>query len=230
LLSCLCTFAEFAAKDAVASSAKARVTDLTAPIIPQSPDLVLPVIDGIVDEFWRCRRYGELWDSSNPPGGFFDDCDSGSDIEAVTQRVHRRLVFDLVAETITEIYHCEEEDHTCCPDAYFIPKLAVVRQKPEVPTTLDSLKPYVKTQVLRQLRLHNSVPPPAPKWSSRRKQDTVDWLLVKELGEEEPGWVDYTAAEFDAKTQIVDSLMELMLNDTVQTVQQAMQFRQMTVG
>lgn len=147
----------------------------------------------------------------------------------MTQRVHRQLVFDLVAETITEIYHSEDDDHLHCPDVYFIPKLATIRQKPEPPTTLDSLKPHVETQVLRQLRLRDAVPPSSPKWSSRRRQDVVDCLLVKELGEEEPGWVDYTAAEFDVKTQIVDSLMELMLTDTVQTIQQAIQFRQMTV-
>jgi len=221
---CLCDYVEFVSKDAIAPSANVPAV---ASAIPQSPDLILPVIDTIVDKFWECRRYGELWDSRNPPTGFFDDLERGPSVEALTQRIHRRLVFDLVAEAITEIYRCEEETR---PDACFIPKLATVRQKPEPPTTLDSLKPYVETQVLRQLGLRDVVRPSAPKWSSRRKQDVVDWLLVKELAEEEPGWVDYTAAEFDAKTQIVDSLMELMLNDTVQTVQQVMQFRQMTVS
>ena len=222
-------YVEFLPKDTVASSLKALVTNVTtAPVLPQSPDLVIPIIDSIVGKFWECRRYGELWDSSNPPSGFFDDCDGGPGIEAATRRIHRRLVFDLVAETITEIYRCEDDDHSHCPDAYFIPKLATVRKKPEPPTTLDSLKPVVEAQVLRQLRLRDAVPLSAPKWSSRRKQDVVDWLLVKELREEEPGWVDYTAAEFDVKTQLVDSLMELLLNDTVQTVQQAIQFRQMT--
>jgi len=141
-----------------------------------------------------------------------------SSSQAVSQRVHRRLVFDLAAETITEVYRSEDDDHLRCPNAYFVRKLATVRQKPEPPTTLDSLKPYVETRVLRQLRLHDVVPPSAPRWSSRRRQDAVDWLLVKELGEEEPGWVDYTAAEVDVKTQLVDSLMELMLTDTVETI------------
>lgn len=223
-------YAEFAAKDSIAASPKACTTDITTtPVVPQSPDLIVPIIDNVVDKFWECRRYGELWDSSNPPSGFFDDCDDGSSIEAMTQRIHRQLVFDLVAETITEVYRSEDDDHFHCPDTYFVPKLATIRHKPEPPTTLDSLKPYVETQVLRQLKLRDAVPPSAPRWSSRRKQDMVDWLLVKELGEEEPGWVDYTAAEFDVKTQLVESLLELMLNDTVQAVQQAIQFRQMTV-
>ena len=227
----VCFYVEFVAKDAVSSSGKTRVTDFTTvAVVPQSPHLIVPVIDKIVDNFWGCRRYGELWDSSDPPSGFFDDCDSGRSVEAATQRVHRRLVFDLVAETITEIYRSEDDDRSCCPDTYVNQKLATVRQRPEAPTTLDTLKPYVRAQVLRQLKLTDAVPPSVAKWSSRRKQDVVDWLLVKELGEEEPGWVDYSAAEFDVKTQIVDSLMELMLNDTVQTVQQAIQFRQMTAS
>ena len=227
----MCACAELAAKDTVSSTVKAAMTDFTIPsVVPHSPDVIIPVINHIVDKFWECRRYGESWDSSNPPSDLFDDCDSGSSIDAVTQRIHRHLVFDLVAETITEIYRTEEDDqHSYCPDAFVIPKRATVWPRPEPPTTLDELKPHVETQVLRQLRLRDAVPPSAPKWTSCRKQDTVDLLLVKELGEEEPGWVDYTAAEFDAKNQLVDSLMELLLNDTVQTIQQAIQFRQMTV-
>jgi len=221
--SCLCVYVEFIPKDGIASSMDAHIT---ASVIPSSPDLILPVIDSIVDKFWECRRYGEPWDSNIPPCGFFDDLDDGQSTEAVTLRTHRQLVFDLVAETISEIYRSEEEDH---PEAFFIPQLASIRPKPEPPTTLDSLKPRVETQVLRQLGLRDVVPVVVPKWTSnRRKQDAVDWLLVKELGEEEPGWVDYTAGEFDAKTQLVDSLMELMLNDTVQTIQQVMRFRQLT--
>jgi len=229
----LCAELDLIPKDASTSSAKVEVNGvITAPVVPQSPELILPVINNIVDRFWDCRRYGELWDSTNPPSGFFDDCDSGPGIEAVTQRTHRRLVFDLVAETIAEIYRCENEDdersyfrHAC-----LVPKLAAVCQKPEPPTTLDLLKPQLEVAVLRQLKLRDVVPLSAPRWSSRRKVDAVDLLLVKELGEEEPGWVDYTAAEFDVKTQIVDALMEMLLMDTVQTVQQAVRFRQITAS
>ena len=223
---------ELIPKDTSTSSATAEVNDATtAPVVPQSPDVILPVVSDIVDTFWDCRRYGELWDSSNPPSGFFDDCASGPGIDAVAQRVHRRLIFDLVAETITEIYRSEEDDRSYSRGADLIPpRLAAVRQKPEPPTTLDMLKPCVEAEVLRQLKLRHAGPLSAPRWSSRRKLDMVDLLLVKELGEEEPGWVDYAAAEFDVKTQIVDALMEMLLTDTVQTVQQAIHFRQITAS
>ena len=227
----LCACLELILKDASTSSARVEVSDaVITPIVPQSLELIMPVIDNIVDRFWDCRRYGELWDSTNPPSGFFDDCNSGPSIKAATQHAHRRLIFDLVAETITEIYHCEDDDQSSSPDAYLVPKLAAVRQKPEPPTTLNALKPQVEAAILRQLKLRDVIPLSTPRWSSRRKLDMVDLLLVKELNEEEPGWVDYTAAEFDVKTQIVDALMEMLLIDTVQTVQQAVQFRQMTAG
>ena len=225
----LCAYVELIPRETSTSSAKVEVNDTaTAAIVPPSPDLILPVVDDIVDRFWDCRRYGESWDSSNPPSGFFDDCGSGPGIETETRRVHRRLVFDLAAEIITETYRSEEDDRSYCPDACFVPKPAAVRQKPEPPTTLDSLKPRVEAEVLRRLKLRDVVPLSVPKWSSRRKQDMVDLLLVKELSEEEPGWVDYTAAEWDVRTQLVDALMEMLLNDTVQTVQQAIRFRQIT--
>lgn len=223
----MCAYVELAPTKAVATSAK--VDTVIAPVIPQSPAVILPVIGDIVDKFWECRRYGEPWDSSNPPSGFFDDC-GGPSIEAMTRRVHRRLVFDLVAETINEIYRSENDDDHChCPDAFSVAKPAAVRRNPEPPTTLDSLRPRVESRVLRQLGLPSAAVPSTPRWSNRRKQDAVDWLLVKELGEEELGWVDYTGAAFDVKIGIVDSLMELLLNDTVLTIQQVMQFRQMTV-
>ena len=122
------------------------MSDTTTPsFLPQSPELILPVVADIVDMFWDCRRYGEPWDSCNPPSGFFDDCESGPGIEAVAQRTHRRLVFDLVAEIIAETYRPEEDDHSNCPGVWSAPKLASVRQKPEPPTTLDALKPQVSS-------------------------------------------------------------------------------------
>ena len=176
--------AEFAAKGSIAAPVKAHFTDVTiTPVIPQSPDDIIPIIHNIVDKFWECRRYGESWDSRNPSPWFFDDCDGdGLSIEAVTRRMHRRLVFDLVTETLTEIYRGENDDSIShSHDVGFTSKLATVRPQP--PTMLDSLKPYVESHVLRQLKLRDVVPPPAPRWSSRRRQDAVDWLLVKELGE-----------------------------------------------
>jgi len=220
--------AEFAPEDGLKSSSKVEAEGVgIAPVIPHTSDAILPVVDDIVNRFWECRRYGERWDCGSVPAGFFDDCGGGTSVEAAARRAHRRLMFDLIAETITEIYR--HEDDSVGADCFF-PTPAKVRPKPpEAPTTLDLLKPRVEAQVLRQLKLRDAVPLTAPRWSSRRKQDMVDRLLVKELGHEEPGWVDYSTAEFDVKTQIVDSLMELLLNDTAQTVQQAMRFRQITV-
>ena len=222
---CACVRVELAPKDAAAfpaTKADAFGTAATATsVVPQSPQSLVPLIHDVVDRFWECRRYGEPWDSDTPPDGFFDDCTSGSSVEAAARRTHRHLVFDLVAETIVEAYRSEED----LDAADLTPKLGPRKREPP-PTTLDSLKPYVEDRVLGQLR-GTAGPAAPPRWSSRRRQDVVDALLVRELAEEEPGWVDYSAAEFDVKTGLVDSLVELLLNDTVQTVQQAMRFRQM---
>jgi hypothetical protein len=147
------------------------------------------------------------------------------------------------------MYQCETDEHENA-DAV-VPALQAFMQRPigrrvksEPPRTVDALKPYVHSRVLKQLGLgHHSQlaggtegvgragrqqPLAGVRWTGGRKKqpaDNVDSLLVRELREEEPGWVDYSTEELMVKLQLADALYELLLNDTAQTLRQVTQRR-----
>ena len=52
------------------------------------------------------------------------------------------------------------------------------------------------------------------KWSSRKKRDAVDEVLLAELKEEEPQWVDYQQDEFAVKMQVADSIFDQLMAET----------------
>lgn len=59
-------------------------------------------------------------------------------------------------------------------------------------------------------------------WSSlklgRKKRDFVDTILISELKEEEPDWVNYDQDELTVKLQIADSIFNVLIDDTVNTI------------
>jgi len=190
-------------------------------IVPHTPALILPLVDKIVDEFWECRRYGELWNSSRPPPEYYSDAEiAGACTDAVSQRVHKKLILDLVAETLADVYLSEEDDHRN-EDCHQRQSDARWRLSYDPPTTINVLKPLIQSRVLHKLGLtmtggSQSVTRPVFKWgTARRKHDNVDILLIRELRDEEPEWVDYSAEEFTVKMQLVDSLWELLLGETM---------------
>ena len=73
------------------------------------------------------------------------------------------------------------------------------------PTHPDDVLPVVAQHVLSLLNLSESDKrlgaSRTKKWSSRKKRDAVDEVLLAELKEEEPQWVDYQQDEFAVKMQ-----------------------------
>ncbi|PAA62289.1 hypothetical protein BOX15_Mlig021009g1 [Macrostomum lignano] len=66
-----------------------------------------------------------------------------------------------------------------------------------------------------------SRPQPAPQrigklqaWSAMKRRDRVDQVLVEELRQEEPGWVDYEVDETEAKLKVADEVLAQLLADT----------------
>lgn len=59
-------------------------------------------------------------------------------------------------------------------------------------------------------------------WSSlklgRKKRDFVDTILISELKEEEPEWVNYDQDEVTVKLQIADSIFNLLVDDCVNLI------------
>ena len=56
------------------------------------------------------------------------------------------------------------------------------------------------------------------RWSPQKRRDRVDQILVRELHSEEKEWTDYTYDETLVKDSVTDSLMEVLITDTVEHI------------
>jgi len=216
-------------------------------VVARSRDAVQSLASAAVDVFWQCRRYGESWDDVTPPQSYLTAADDGNDDEtgvcALSRRVHRRLVFDLVAEILRDIY---DDDDTADASPLYDGGWPRLRPPPRrqrrfavvqpVPTTVDGVKPVVERHVLVCLGLaHGDELYPTAAWTAasrkrgvdrRMRDDTVDRMLVEELCLEEPGWVDYDDDMTTRKLQLSNWLEEALIADTVYAVDNAERRRQ----
>ena len=196
------------------------------------------MIAAAVDVFWQCRRYGESWDDVEPPQSYLDggeDADE-TDVCALSRRVHRRLVFDLVAEILHDIYD-DDASSTPPPPASDAARWPPRRRAPPrpprrfaahpPPTTVDRVRPMVERHALACLGLAVDDRPYPPAAARKRgverrlRDDAVDRMLVEELCVEEQGWVDYDDDVTTRKVQLADLLHDALIADTIYAVDSA---------
>ena len=161
-----------------------------------------------------------------------------------SRRIHRRLVFDLVAEIFRDIYDDDDDVAEASPPYNSsLPRRRPPPRRPRhfavaqpVPTTVDNVKPIVERHVFTCLGLAYADEQCSPAaWTSaakkrgvdrRMRDDAVDRMLVEELCLEEPGWVDYDDDVTTRKLQLSNWLQEALLADTVYAVDNALCRRQ----
>lgn len=199
-------------------------------IILHTEEEIFPFADRVVDVFWERRRYGESWDGFTPPPELFSEVASSyiAPIEVSSRRVHRRLIFEIIAEMLRDMYRHEHEPEspTWMTDVAIRPKHRR-RFNKEPPTTVDVLKPVMRRHVAQVLGVHSMQYPSATKTmrqhdkakcGGRKKKDDVDTLLIRELRDEEPDWVDYESDVLSVKMQLVDTIFDELLADSVRTI------------
>ena len=183
--------------------------------VPHKREEVQSLVFSTVDFFWQRRRYGESWENLTPPAEFFTPEDKGHDIESNSRKVYKRLVFDLTGEILREIYKDEEEAE--------VPSWAKKKFKGNrffkektPPTTAERLKEVVENHVLNIMGLNGSSrgDNASNKFRCRKKRDPVDDILVQELREEEPEWVNYDDDELAVKMQVADSIFDSLVIET----------------
>ncbi|XP_064650175.1 centrosome-associated protein 350-like isoform X3 [Lineus longissimus] len=192
-----------------------RLTEEVFYAVPHKDAEVKGIISEVVDVFWERRRYGEPLDDVEPPMEFLTKDDKGQDIETNSRRVYKKLIFDLVAEHIREMYKDEEEVE---PPPWAKSKRLTNKLYRGVspPTTSESLKDLLSDRMMIMLGLkENQKESKVTRWSGRKKKDHVDEILVQELREEEPQWVNYDDDELAVKMQLTDAIFDLLLNETV---------------
>ncbi|XP_053380669.1 centrosome-associated protein 350-like isoform X2 [Mercenaria mercenaria] len=186
--------------------------------VPHEEKEIDSIVSSAVDEFWEQRRYGEPLTDLQPSEAFYTHEEIGSDLISNSRRVFKKLLFDLSGEIIRNIYKEEEYDS---PVAWHKPKRKTNKfyKGAQPPRTVDVLKPAVQEAVIDILGLNGAKKSSEKtKWGIRKKKDLVDTILVQELREEEPEWVNYDDDELAVKMQLTETIFNDLLTDTVQTM------------
>ncbi|KFM79311.1 Centrosome-associated protein 350, partial [Stegodyphus mimosarum] len=131
------------------------------------------------------------------------------------------LVFDLCKEISLNLYSETIEK----PEPWLRPRR--LTPKPLFPEDRNKLYSVLLQEVRHELKLSSKNSTESQKkrslWSvmklGRKKRDFVDTILISELKEEEPDWISYDQDEVTVKFQIADSILNVLLDDTVHVIQ-----------
>lgn len=155
-----------------------------------------------------------------PPSTMMGADTKGSDIESTSKKAYKNLIFTLSGEVYQAI--CQEQEPTVQspwmkpkrkPRQYFF------QQPPSDETEMASA---VEGRVLALSGLITKQKQDSAVAGSKlsKKKDHVDEILIDELKEEEPEWIDYDNDELSVKMQLADALFESLLIDTAVALQQ----------
>ncbi|XP_062614422.1 centrosome-associated protein 350-like [Saccostrea cucullata] len=197
--------------------------------VPHTSEQVRRIVASAVEIHFEHLTNEESINGQEPPDSYFTEEELKDEgLESSSRRVYKKLLFDLTGELMKEIYKDEQKEE---PPPWRKPKQR--RQKyfrgASPPREVDSLTPIVQEAVIDMLGLNGSRKLDRNKWNIRKKKDHVDNILVQELREEEPEWVNYDDDEVAVKMQLTDNIFETLLTDTVQVMSKIYQKRRATV-
>ena len=187
--------------------------------VPHHPSEVSPVVALSLSVFFDRKRRGLPIGSGSPPSEIIGEDKADDDLESNSKRVYRRLVFDLSGNILKELL--SEEVPPSLPPWM----KAKRRRKRRLHRGLNPLVrekdylPVVEQQVLNLIGLGDARPSldrvrrKTPLKAG--KKDFVDAILIQELREDEPLWIDYDDDELAVKFQVADAIFESLLSETV---------------
>lgn len=190
--------------------------------VPHRPSEVSPLVASSVSFFFDRRRRGLPIDRVSPPSEIIGEDESDDDLEANSKRVYRRLVFDLSSSLLKELLSEQAPSN----------RPSWMKSKPrrkgrfhrglQPLVSEEDFIPVVEQQVLNLIGLGDARP--SLERVRRKtplkagKKDFVDAILIQELREEEPLWIDYDEDELAVKFQVADAIFESLLSETVMVV------------
>lgn len=190
--------------------------------VPHRPSEVSPLVASSLSVFFNRKRRGLPIDNITPPSEIIGDDEADDDLQANSKRVYRRLVFDLSGSLLKELL--SEEAPSNRPSWM----KAKPRRKRRFHRGLQPLiheedfLPVIEQQVLNVIGLGDARP--SLERVRRKtplkagKKDFVDAILIQELREDEPLWIDYDDDELAVKFQVADAIFESLLSETVMVV------------
>ena len=184
-------------------------------------------INSIVERSWQvCEKVGFDHLHSHPPPCPNDILDMFSDLhelspeESHCRRAYLELVFNLTVETLQNL-HCISEDTPIWTQESAVRALLAPEHKNGGQVTLDKIQKRVYKALMRG-QLPSQLPAVkflrGMKRPGGREIDFVDTILIKELREEEPGWIDYCGDEASVKMKTADAILDTLITETVQII------------
>ena len=184
-------------------------------------------INEIVRRSWEvCEAVGFDRLHSNSPTcpsevlDMFSDLHELSPEESHCRRAYLELVFNLTVETLQSL-HCTSEDAPVWTHESAVRALLVPEHKNGGEVTLEKIQKRVYKSLMRG-QLPSQLPSikflKGMKRPGGREIDFVDAILIKELREEEPGWIDYCGDEASVKMKTADAILDSLITETVQII------------
>ena len=186
--------------------------------VPHSVNEVPSLVSNYLSVYYNKKKTGQSLSCITPPPELVSSADS-EDLETISKRVYRKLVFELTGDVFRDLLAEEAQSH---PPPWMKPKR---RRKPRFHhgmrrlQEVDDYLPVVQQRVMHLVGLGDARPTLE---SVRRKtplktgkKDAVDAILIQELREEEPQWIDYDDDELAVKFQVADAILESLITETV---------------
>ena len=187
-------------------------------VVPHSVAEVNSLVASALSVFFAQKSAGLPITDVEPPPELLSN-GTTNDLRSTSERVYKRLVFDLTGDIFRELL--SEETPAKRPSWMKARRRRKTRFHSGSRPLEDELGflPIVRERVAELVGLSSARPSVE---AARRKtfvkmgkKDFVDAILIQELREEEPQWVDYDDDELAVKFQVADAIFESLLSETV---------------
>ncbi|NXN44574.1 CE350 protein, partial [Rhinoptilus africanus] len=190
--------------------------------VPHTAVEVEGMVHAAAEELWKLKELGHDLQSFS----LHTDLSSTlkeQDADTINKQVYKKVVFDLTREIFGEIF---AEDPNLNQPIWMKPCriTSAYFRRVKDPNDLGEIKSFIAAEVLKLFSLRKE-PNHKTDWQKmvkfgRKKRDRVDHILVQELHEEEPQWVNYDEDELCVKMQLADGIFEALIRDTVDVLNQ----------
>ena len=185
--------------------------------VPHNVQEMTSIVNSALDILLAQKRDRKPLSDCEAPAHFCGDESEESESRSI--RSYTRLLFDLTKEVLI--------DAVCSGDHTARPPWAKAKWKGGQKLSRDFRRwesdEDIRADVLR--RVTDLIGLGAPRTTMQtlqrktpvrgNKKDNVDAILIEELRDEEPQWTDYDDDEISVKFQVADSILAMLLDDTV---------------
>ena len=184
-------------------------------------------VDQVVERSWQvCREIGFERLHSHSPCCPIDVLDMFSDLHELSlqenhcRKAYLELVFNLTVEALRNL-HVMNETSPVWTQESAVRSVLAPEHKNGGKVTLEKVQKRVYKALMRG-QLPSQLPAVkflrGMKRPGGREIDFVDTILIKELREEEPGWIDYCCDEACVKMKTADAILDTLISETVQVM------------